>query len=211
MGGGVVSERYLERPGQPFGAEPTADHPWVVMIYERPCTRSGRDQDIPHVHVREGVRNGLSFATSADANIYAWDLASRWFGFDHFDVQPLGPLDEAEEEYVSRCPACGDVIDYCQGHGEMGDPAGFAILAAHDDDDHSECDPDGCDEAGKAWEQHLAAEREAPKRRLEYLRQEIRAERISYAELAELADLVPLIASDDVELLEWAGVKEVNR
>ena len=109
----------------------------------------------------------------------------------------VGETTREDEEYVSRCPACGDVIDYCQGHGEMGDPAGFAILAAHDEDDHSGCHPDGCEMA--------------PERRLEYLRQEIRAERISYAELAELADLVPFIASDDVELLEWAGVKEVNR
>ena len=56
-------------------------------------------------------------------------------------------MEECNEDYVSRCPACGDVIDYCQGHGEIGDPAGFAILAAHDDDDHSGCHPDGCDEA----------------------------------------------------------------
>jgi len=46
------------------------------------------------------------------------------------------------------------------------------------------------------------------KRRLEYLRQEIRAERISYSELYELSTLVPFIASTDVELLEWAGVPE---
>ena len=43
------------------------------------------------------------------------------------------------EDYESRCPACGDVIDYCQGHGEIGDPQGFAILQAHDDGDHSGC------------------------------------------------------------------------
>jgi len=37
------------------------------------------------------------------------------------------------------CPACGNATDYCQGHGEIGDPAGFAILQAHDNDDHSGC------------------------------------------------------------------------
>lgn len=58
--------------------------------------------------------------------------------------------DSRDHEYIGRCPACGDVIDYCQGHGESGDPAGFAILAAHDDDDHSECHPDGCEEAPRA-------------------------------------------------------------
>jgi hypothetical protein len=46
------------------------------------------------------------------------------------------------------------------------------------------------------------------KERLEYLRQEIRAERISYGELAELQSLVTYIDSDDVELLEAAGVNE---
>lgn len=44
--------------------------------------------------------------------------------------------------------------------------------------------------------------------RLEYLRAEIRAERISYGEVIELQGLVPYISPDDVELLEWAGVPE---
>lgn len=37
------------------------------------------------------------------------------------------------------CPACGAVVDYCQGHGTIGDPIGAAILAAHDEDDHGMC------------------------------------------------------------------------
>ncbi len=49
---------------------------------------------------------------------------------------------------------------------------------------------------------------ETPKERLEYLRGELRAERISYGELSELASLIPHIAPDDVELLEAAGVPE---
>lgn len=44
--------------------------------------------------------------------------------------------------------------------------------------------------------------------RLEYLRGEIRAERISYGEIAELQDLAEHISADDVELLEWAGAPE---
>jgi hypothetical protein len=46
------------------------------------------------------------------------------------------------------------------------------------------------------------------KRRLNYLRAELRAERISYGELNELASLTPYIEEDDVELLEAAGVPE---
>lgn len=45
-------------------------------------------------------------------------------------------------------------------------------------------------------------------KRLEYLRGELRAERISYGELAELQELAGHIAPGDVELLEAAGVPE---
>lgn len=46
------------------------------------------------------------------------------------------------------------------------------------------------------------------KERLEYLRGEIQAERISYGEIAELQDLAKFIDPEDVLLLEWAGVPE---
>jgi|GEM_PF-1325252 len=47
-----------------------------------------------------------------------------------------------------------------------------------------------------------------PKERLEYLRGEIEAERISQDEILELQSLVEHIEPDDVVLLEWAGVEE---
>jgi len=46
------------------------------------------------------------------------------------------------------------------------------------------------------------------KERLEYLRQELRQECISYSELFELQSLVEYIDAGDVELLEAAGVPE---
>ncbi len=46
------------------------------------------------------------------------------------------------------------------------------------------------------------------KERLEYLRGEIRAERISWYELAELQSLAEFIEPGDVELAEWAGIPE---
>ncbi|CAM6053505.1 unnamed protein product [Sphagnum tenellum] len=49
---------------------------------------------------------------------------------------------------------------------------------------------------------------DAIRARLEELRIELRAERISYGELHELQSLVKHIAPDDVELLEAAGVPE---
>lgn len=44
--------------------------------------------------------------------------------------------------------------------------------------------------------------------RLEYLRGEIEAERISYSEIAELQSLAEYIDKSDVLLLEWASVPE---
>jgi len=46
------------------------------------------------------------------------------------------------------------------------------------------------------------------KKRLEYLRKELRAERISYGELIELQSLAEHIEEGDVELLQAAGVEE---
>jgi hypothetical protein len=44
--------------------------------------------------------------------------------------------------------------------------------------------------------------------RLEYLRQQIRQENISYGEIAELQGLAEFIDPADTELLQWAGVEE---
>lgn len=51
-------------------------------------------------------------------------------------------------------------------------------------------------------------EADAIKQRLEYLRGELRAERISYGEINELMGLAEHIEPGDVELLEAAGVAE---
>lgn len=53
-------------------------------------------------------------------------------------------------------------------------------------------------------------EDDSPAARLEYLRGELRAERISYGELAELQGLVEHIDPGDAELLEAAGVPEAQ-
>jgi hypothetical protein len=52
-----------------------------------------------------------------------------------------------QDDDTVRCLACGDPIDYCQGHGEIGDPVGFAILQAHDSEDHTHCHPLACADA----------------------------------------------------------------
>jgi hypothetical protein len=54
---------------------------------------------------------------------------------------------EAIVEVTSCCPACGEPIDYCQGHGELGDPDGYWIIEQHDKGEHQYCDKRGCDDA----------------------------------------------------------------
>ena len=63
----------------------------------------------------------------------------------------------------------------------------------------------------RGWLMRLLALREFRRKaesRLEYLRGEIHAERISYSELAELQSLAEHIDPGDTLLLEWAGVPE---
>jgi hypothetical protein len=48
------------------------------------------------------------------------------------------------------------------------------------------------------------------KNRLEYLRREINAERISYNEILELQSLSEYIEQDDVLLREWASIPEFS-
>lgn len=75
---------------------------------------------------------------------------------------------------------------------------------------HAKCaGGNGCYEKGAPMRtyEEIKAEGEA-RARLEYLRKELRAERISTGELIELQSLVQYIEADDVELLEAAGVEE---
>jgi hypothetical protein len=62
---------------------------------------------------------------------------------------------ERRSEPVSRCPACGDVIDCCQGHGDIGDPYGAETLRLHDLGVHNVCHPDGCRDAAE-WQNRLS-------------------------------------------------------
>jgi hypothetical protein len=34
------------------------------------------------------------------------------------------------------CPVCLDPLDYCHGHGEIGDPEGFRMLMDYYDEEH---------------------------------------------------------------------------
>ncbi len=56
---------------------------------------------------------------------------------------------------------------------------------------------------GSAQRLHVSVES-----RLEYLRGEIEAERISYGEIAELQSLASYIDPSDTLLMQWAGIQE---
>ncbi len=60
-----MSERYTDRPGRPFGGQPTADHPFVVEVLA--------------LGEREWAGNALSFETAVEAGQWGLDLLGRWF------------------------------------------------------------------------------------------------------------------------------------
>lgn len=50
-------------------------------------------------------------------------------------------------EWTEMCAACGLNMDACPGHGDIGDYEGWRILDHHSKNNHSECNPDGCEYA----------------------------------------------------------------
>jgi predicted RNA-binding Zn-ribbon protein involved in translation (DUF1610 family) len=118
-----------------------ADTHCPACTVERFGTEPGRSWPTDDAEDSEGNRLGV---------IFPWD---EWCEPSAPGLQVLGcgtcggTIEKHEHEPEARCPACGDPIDYCQGHGEIGDPDGWAILQAHDSDDHGSCNAWGCDAA----------------------------------------------------------------
>lgn len=77
---------------------------------------------------------------------------------------------------------------------------------------HARCaGGNGCYFTGQPMKSYDEIKREGEiAARLDYLRGEIKAERISYDELAELRTLAEHIPTDDVTLREWAGICEAH-
>lgn len=67
---------------------------------------------------------------------------------------------------------------------------------------------DKCNPVSLAFYKRLRNKLKKIEARLEELRIEIQAERISYGEIAELESLSDFIDPNDVELLQWANVEE---
>lgn len=72
---------------------------------------------------------------------------------EEFDTDDSYPEEEGEDVVdqpdFCACPACGELIEFCQGHGEIGDYQGFLISQQHDNGDHSNCNLRGCEEANQ--------------------------------------------------------------
>ncbi|QGH79325.1 hypothetical protein KNU78_gp82 [Gordonia phage Sukkupi] len=106
------------------------------------------------------IWENLEYVGADDVDRFAAHVeGSTRYGTDAADrariVGELRAIADYMREYVDpfapdRCVVCGDVVDYCQGHGSIGDPDGAAVLRAHDDEDHTRCHPAGCDDAQRA-------------------------------------------------------------
>lgn len=83
---------------------------------------------------------------------------------------------------------------------------GYMVTLEYGDKVRVECPVERTNE--NYIEQDKAINDALNKHRLEYLRSQIEAERISYYEIAELAGLAEYIDTADTLLLEWAGVPE---
>jgi hypothetical protein len=87
---------------------------------------------------KNGERNNLGQDLAAiAAEFYTQKNAEKWAD-EQPDEQPEAKAeandeqpdedDEDDEQPFETCPVCGEPIDYCLGHGEIGDPEGHARL-----------------------------------------------------------------------------------
>lgn len=135
--------------------------------------------------------------------------AGRQHGLTHIANGTTTP----EPELFTRedgTPITGqDVIGYAEAVAPgLFTGVRFDRLSHYEQEDVTDSFDDGYRSAPWPTPENLWPDPDAPAARLEYLRGELRAERISYGELAELQDLIPHIDAGDLELLEAAGVPE---
>lgn len=141
-------------PFLPFDNDP-------VYALQKAIRKTEFDLDIPHINSREAkqVLERLEPPWCLMKCEHSWVsiLLAEKNGWKYFKAEcskcgklqpPFDPYKgmviEEDIEVESKCPACGEYISYCQGHGEIGDPYGHQILEQHDNDDHSMCHEDVC-------------------------------------------------------------------
>lgn len=99
----------------------------------------------PADDIMQLVTQSVYFQLEEDWAEAVFDGADEWLTTVTCKADRAEALDVLTGEGEPQCPACGADIQYCQGHGEIGDPYGAAILAKHDDGDHSTCVLKECD------------------------------------------------------------------
>lgn len=94
------------------------------------------------LHNRDILRGFLPWAADPGAAGHDFSLTRNGHGAGFWDrgagkageiltaAAKLYGCDYLAAEF-NECVVCGETFDYCQGHGEIGDPAGFAILQQH--------------------------------------------------------------------------------
>lgn len=126
---GVVTDTLREYWGAPQDSMEMCLDEWhayadgdVYALHVEKLDSCGYWHDVPDEHLF------LAYGDDSAAE-QATEMLS-WFGVDTYsDYNP--------------CPICGDPSDYCLGHGIEA----TAAILAHDDGDHSTCNPDWCDDA----------------------------------------------------------------
>ena len=167
--------------------------PVIRVRYAGPTGNSGSR----YIATLRGVRHTehYDYALSGPANAYN-AAAACWAKYRGLQAVAY-PDDEQPRVFVP-----GDLD--ADSYSFTVVPAGFFPQTAPAPQPEREPEPGtGVNLAAVERLEHFAATE-----RLEYLRGELRAERISYGELAELQDLAPHIGADDLELREAAGLPE---
>lgn len=80
------------------------------------------------------------------------DLTQQQTDLAVFPIDHIGPpldqyerpVDRPEVVQYAGCVACGNPIDYCPGHGLIGDPIMALVLERHSNGDHCACHPSTC-------------------------------------------------------------------
>lgn len=63
-----------------------------------------------------------------------------------FICSHCGKRSNLDDGLYTRCPACGEFLEICQGHDALKDPDGWDTVLAHDYGKHDNCHPMGCEE-----------------------------------------------------------------
>jgi hypothetical protein len=103
---------------------------------------NGHD-NLAWVHTGEGHSHLSCDDCGLESSVVDWPGHGWGSTTHHLGDYPC--VDHGETDHGSRCPACGETSDYCQGHGESGDPYGHSILRNHDDGVHDDCVDGACD------------------------------------------------------------------